>query len=194
MKKVWIYVRCSTTDKGQSTDSQLVWIQDYVAKNWWTVYKVYRDMLSWTKESRPWLDDLLADAKNKLFDVVLVFRFDRLSRSTKQLVSTLELFRKLWIDFVSINEQIDTSTITGQLMFTIISAFAQFEKEVLSSRVKAGLQNAVSKWKILGKPKKEADSDWIRLLRGQGLSIRDISKQTWYWRGLVCRVLSSKPS
>jgi DNA invertase Pin-like site-specific DNA recombinase len=80
---------------------------------------------------------------------------------------------------VSINEQIDTSTSSGQLMFSVIAAFAQFERNIISERVKSGLYRARSQGKILGKPKKEADSDWVWLLRRQqGLSIRDISKKT----------------
>ena len=124
MKKVAIYARVSTSNKGQDLNTQLLPLKKYCKDKKRDIVQVYTDIMSWTKESRPSLNSLLDDAKEQKFDTVLVFRFDRISRSTKQLIDLLEKFRKLNISFISLNENIDTTTPTGAMMFTIIAAFA----------------------------------------------------------------------
>lgn len=136
MKKVAIYARVSTSNKGQDLNTQLLPLKKYCKDKNRNVIQVYTDIMSGTKESRPSLNSLLEDAKGEKFDTVLVFRFDRISRSTKQLIDLLEKFRKLHISFISLNENIDTTTPTGAMMFTIIAAFAKFERDIISERVK----------------------------------------------------------
>lgn len=190
MKIIAAYVRVSTTDKGQDLEVQILPLKEYIEKSWWVLYKIYSDKVSGSKESRPWLDQMLSDAKQWLFDTVIVYRFDRLSRSVRQLITTLELFRKLKIDFVSINEAIDTSTSMGMVMFTIIGAFAQFERAVISERVRSWLALAVKSGKILGRKPLVIDIELVRELRQQGLSIRAIAQKTWYSKWKIFRVLS----
>ncbi len=175
MKKVAIYARVSTTDKGQDTGLQLRDLRAYVEARGWTTFKEYVDNgISGTKDKRPELDAMMDDAKKRKFDVVLVWRFDRFARSTKHLVTALEEFNHLGIDFISYMENIDTTSPTGKLIFTLFSAFAEFELNILKERVKAGLVNARAKGKTLGRPSAIVDKEELRQLRSQGLSIREI--------------------
>lgn len=176
MKKVAIYARVSTTDKGQDIDTQLFPLKEFIERRGWELSKVYSDQMSGSKESRPALKDLMKDAHKRKFDCVLVFRFDRFARSTKQLINALETFNSLGIDFVSFQESIDTTTPAGQMMFTIIASFAQFERSIIQERVKAGLIKAKAKGKKLGRPKSHVDAGKIKELRSEGLSIRKIAQ------------------
>ena len=177
MKKVAIYCRISTCDKGQDTETQLLPLREFVERKGWETYKIYSDQMSGSKESRPALNELMQDAFHKKFDVVLCFRFDRFGRSTKMLIEALEKFKKWHIDFISYQEQIDTSSAMGEMMFSVISAFAQLERSIIQERVVAGLNNARNKGKILGRRKTAIDKQDILKLRNEGLTVRDIAKK-----------------
>ncbi len=134
--RVALYARVSTTE--QSTDSQLLDLRRYVRERGWDIFKEYVDEgISGTKDSRPALNELMNDAKKRRFDVVLVWRFDRFARSTRHLINALEEFKNLGIDFVSFQENIDTSSPLGSAIFTIISAVAQLERDIIAERVRS---------------------------------------------------------
>ncbi len=130
------------------------------------MYQEYCDNgVSGTKDSRPALNQLMNDAKKCRFDVVLVWRFDRFSRSTKHLILALEEFRNLGIDFVSYQENVDTSSPLGGAILTIISAVAQLERDIIVERVKAGLRKAKENGKRLGHPRVTVDATRVACLR-----------------------------
>jgi DNA invertase Pin-like site-specific DNA recombinase len=186
--RVAIYARVSTLD--QSTDSQLLDLRRYVSERGWTSFKEYVDEgISGTKDSRPALNELMDDARKRKFDMVLVWRFDRFARSTRHLINALEEFKNLKIDFVSYQENIDTSSPLGSAIFTIISAVAQLERDIIAERVKAGLRRAVANGKKLGRPKLNVDVEEVHRLRAQGLSLRDIAKRTGVSRTTVLQIL-----
>jgi len=186
--RVALYARVSTTD--QSTDSQLLDLRRYVSERGWNIYKEYVDEgISGTKDSRPALNDLMNDARKRRFDVVLVWRFDRFARSTKHLILALEEFRNLGIDFVSYQENIDTSSPLGSAIFTIISAVAQLERDIIAERVKAGLRRAKENGKKLGRPSKKVDRYEIRRLRSEGRSLRQIAAELNVSKNTVARHL-----
>lgn len=166
-QKVAIYARVSTSNKGQDLDTQLLPLQRYCKERDREIVEIYTDIMSGSKESRPSLNQLLDDAQAHKFDTVIVFRFDRISRSTKQLIDLLERFRKLNISFISINENIDTTTPAGSMMFTIIAAFAKFERDIISERVKFGIEKVKANGKQIGRPSKEIDADYLVSLRQQ---------------------------
>jgi len=191
--RVALYARVSTTD--QSTDSQLLDLRRYTQERNWHVFREYCDNgISGTKDSRPALNELMNDAKKRKFDVVLVWRFDRFARSTKHLILALEEFKNLGIDFVSYQENIDTSSPLGSAIFTIISAVAQLERDIIAERVKAGLRRAVETGKQLGRPNGTSlDVEAIHRLRSEGLSLMQIAKALNTSKSSVARLLKTVP-
>lgn len=190
MKKVAIYARVSTTGKGQDVDLQLRDLRNYVEARGWQTFREYVDNgISGRKDRRPSLDMLMNDARKKRFDAVLVWRFDRFARSTKHLVTALEEFKHLEIDFISFMENIDTSSPMGKAMFTITSAIAELETDILKERVMAGLANARAKGIKLGRPSAKVDTGELLQLRGQGLSIREIAASLQIDKMAVCKTL-----
>jgi DNA invertase Pin-like site-specific DNA recombinase len=137
-KKVALYTRVSTEE--QKTDLQLMDLKEYIQKRGYTIYNTYEDIISGATKERKALDQLMADAKHRKFDIVLVWKFDRFARSLKMLVDSLALFEELGIDFISYKENIDTTTSMGRLIFHINSAYAEFEREIIKDRVIAGIK------------------------------------------------------
>jgi len=187
-KKVAVYVRVSTKD--QSVDMQLNDLERYSRERGLEVFKVYEDNgVSGTKETRPAHNELMHDARKRKFDTVLVWRFDRFARSTKHLVTALHEFRHLGIDFISFQENIDTSSPLGEAIFTIISAMSTLERDIIAERVKGGLRKAKAKGKRLGRPNNDIDVDKVIRFKEQGKSIREIAKDLNLSRGKVERTL-----
>jgi DNA invertase Pin-like site-specific DNA recombinase len=172
--KVALYTRVSTQD--QSVDMQLSDLRRYCEQRGFEIYKEYCDQgISGTKDRRPALDELMADARKLKFTALVVWRFDRFARSTKHLITALEEFRHLGIDFISYQENIDTSSPLGKAIFTIVSAIAELERSIIVERVKAGIRRAKENGKRLGRPKRmDLDVEELRKMRNQGLSLKKI--------------------
>jgi DNA invertase Pin-like site-specific DNA recombinase len=134
--KVAIYTRVSTDE--QKTDLQVMDLKEYVRKRGYIIYNTYQDVISGAAKERKALDQLMDDAKKRKFDIVLVWKFDRFARSLKMLVDALAFFQELGIDFISYKENIDTTTSMGKLIFNINSAYAEFERDIIRDRVRAG--------------------------------------------------------
>ncbi len=149
-KRVALYQRCSTTD--QNVEMQDADLKQYCAQRGLAIHKVYVDKgISGSKDRRPALDALMNDARKRRFDAVLVWRFDRFARSTRHLITALEEFRHFGIDFISFQENIDTSSPMGKAMFTVVAAVAELERSLIAERVKAGLRNAKAKGRHVGR-------------------------------------------
>ncbi len=186
-KRVAVYARVSTKD--QSVDMQMNDLERYTRERGFSVFKIYQDSgISGTKESRPALDELMNDARKKKFGVVLVWRFDRFARSTKHLVTALYEFRNLGIDFISYQENIDTSSPLGEAIFTIISAMSKLERDIIAER-KWGLRKAKASEERLGRPKIKVDTDKVMEYRKQDKSIRQIASEMNLSKGAVQRTL-----
>jgi DNA invertase Pin-like site-specific DNA recombinase len=171
-----VYSRVSTVGHGQDPAMQTREIAEYCERRGWQVFDLYVDNgVSGKKDSRPALNRLMGDAHARRFDVVVCWRFDRFSRSVSHLCRALETFNALDIQFVSLCEQVDTSTPTGKLVFTILGAVAEGERNLIAERVRAGLRNARAKGKRLGRPTKPVDVDRINSLRAAGVSWRSIA-------------------
>lgn len=172
--RVGIYARVSTKD--QSCDLQLRDLRAYCAARQLTVIGEYVDTgVSGTKDSRPQLNELMADARKRKLDAVIVWRFDRFARSTRQLLLALEEFRTLGVQFLSYQENLDTSSPLGQAIFVIVSAVAQLERDLICERVNAGIRNARAKGKRLGRPRRYVSLDRIVEMKASGMSLRQIS-------------------
>lgn len=150
-------------------------IREFCERRQWAKPIEFVDRISSAARIRPELEQLKALCKRRRVDVVVVYRFDRFARSPLELLQALEEFRSLGIDFVSLHENIDTTTPHGKLMFTVIAAFAEFEREIIRQRVRSGLAQARAEGKKLGRPRRNADVEQIRLLRRSGHSWRHIA-------------------
>jgi DNA invertase Pin-like site-specific DNA recombinase len=146
-----LYLRVSTAD--QKPDLQCNGLRAYATRAGLAIVREYLDVaVSGRKQGRPQLDALMQAARNHEFDCVLVWKFDRFARSTKHLLTALEEFDYLGIRFVSIQDQIDTTSPIGKAMFTLIGAMAELESSLISERVTAGMQAAKLRGKHLGRP------------------------------------------
>jgi DNA invertase Pin-like site-specific DNA recombinase len=169
--RVALYGRVSTSNHGQDVGMQMRELREYCERRGWIVAGEYVDAgISGAKDSRPELNRLMADAHKRRFDAVVCWKFDRFARSVSHLLRALETFNSLGIAFVSLSEQIDTTTPTGRMIFTVLGAVAELERSLIAERVRAGLRNARAKGKRLGRPRVAVDTARIRELRSQGLS------------------------
>jgi len=186
--KAAIYARVSTANNGQDPTMQTRELREYCDRRGWTVAGEYVDIgISGTKERRPELDRLLGEAHRRRFDAVVVWRFDRFARSVSHLLRALETFKSLGIEFVSLSEQVDTSTPTGKMVFTVLGAVAELERSLIVERVRAGLRNAKAKGKSLGRPRVAVDAARIAALRSQGMSWAKIGERLGLGEGTVRR-------
>ena len=188
MKNVGIYARVSTED--QTSIQQLEQLRDYCEKHNLAVFAEYVDNgESAIKQNRPQYQRLLEDARRRKIDAILVFKLDRFSRSLKELVNTIDILKDYGVDFVSYSEKdFDTTTATGKLMFHVVSAFAQFERDMISERTKLKLNHLKSKGIKLGRPQK-ADFKRIVALRAEGLSLSQIGRQVGCDKSTVSKAL-----
>src|SRR5215813_5877043 len=175
-KRVVTYLRVSTKHHGQNLDTQRLALQEYARNRGLDIVDEYADHgFSGSKDRRPALDRLMKDAKARKFDAILVARFDRFARSTKHLVTALEEFAALGIDFVSLSESVDTSTPMGKMIFTVLGAVAELERNLIRERIVMGLDRARKQKKTLGRPRRIFDRSKALTLRHQGKSLREIA-------------------
>lgn len=185
--RIALYARVSTTGNGQSPEMQLRELREYATRRGFDIAGEYVDTgISGAKDSRPELNRLMADAHQRRFDAVCVWKFDRFARSVSHLLRALETFKALGIEFVSFSEQMDTTTPTGKMIFTVLGAVAELERSLIAERVRAGLRNARAKGRRLGRPTVRASADDIARLRGEGLSVAAIAKLLGVSVGTVC--------
>src|SRR6202142_420606 len=189
LQRVAIYGRVSTTTHGQDVSMQTRDLEQFAQARGWRLVDSYLDLgFSGSKDKRPQLDRLMADAHKRRFDVVIVWKFDRFARSVSHLLRALENFNALGIAFVSLSEQMDTTTPTGKMIFTVLVAVAELERGLIVERVRAGLRNARAKGKTLGRPRKIVDAARIAALRAQGRSWAKIAEELGVGEGTVCRM------
>jgi DNA invertase Pin-like site-specific DNA recombinase len=188
------YARVSTANNGQDPKMQTRELREYCERRGWKFAGEYVDEgISGTKDSRPELNKLMADAHRRRFDAVVVWRFDRFARSVSHLLRALETFKALGIEFVSLSEQVDTTTPTGKMVFTVLGAVAELERSLIAERVRAGLRNARARGKRLGRPRVVVDAVRVGILRGQGRSWREITREMGISKGSAQRAYSGLP-
>jgi DNA invertase Pin-like site-specific DNA recombinase len=179
-KKVAVYARCSTTS--QDISHQLLELRQVADRNGWIIIEEYIDhgiSGSKSRNQRPALDKLLKDSNSKRFETIMCFEISRLGRSLQDLIQILNEVHKNSIDCYFHTQQIDTTTPHGKMMFSIIGALAEWEREQIRERIKSGIANARAKGKKLGRPSKMNDGmrNAILLLREKGMGIKKISQE-----------------
>ena len=191
VKKIALYLRVSTND--QSTELQKSEVISYCKARGFSNIEIYEDIgRTGTNDNRPELKRLLADARQRKCDVVVCWKIDRLFRSLKHLILTLQEFDELGIKFISLKDQIDLTTSSGRLLMQIIGAMGEFEASLIKERVKAGLAAAKAKGKALGRPHKRNDAEILKL-RGAGKTVRQIAAELNISKSTVALALSNKP-
>ena len=191
---VAIYLRVSTSS--QSTENQLLDLQKVATQNDWDVVGVYTDegvSGKHGRDKRPQFDALMKDAYQKKFQVIMSWDVSRLGRSLRHLVEFMEDIQAKGIDLFLLQNGIDTTTPSGRAMFGMLSVFSSFEREMISERVKSGLERAKAEGKILGRPTNMNDGlrASIKLLREQGLGIKRIAKTIGCGVGTVYKDLET---
>jgi DNA invertase Pin-like site-specific DNA recombinase len=186
--RVALYARVSTVGNGQSPEMQLRELREYAERRDWQIAGEYVDAgISGAKDSRPELNRLMDDAHKRRFDVVCVWKFDRFARSVSHLLRALETFKALGIEFSSYSEQMDTTTPTGKMIFTVLGAVAELERSLIAERVRAGLRNARAKGKRLGRPSSGVNGEEIRNLLASGLSMLAVGEKLGVSSATICR-------
>jgi len=172
---------------------QLRELREYCERRQWTITNEFVDVgVSGANDSRPELNKLMAAAKQRRFDAVLVWKLDRLGRSLKHLISALGEFEALGIAFVSLRDSFDLTTPAGRLMFNMVASFAEFERDLIRERVKAGIANRRAKGFRVGRKPIPVDSARLQALRLEGQTIRQIAHTLGVSRSLVHKTLSEQ--
>jgi DNA invertase Pin-like site-specific DNA recombinase len=191
-KQVALYARCSTAD--QSTDNQVSDLRRFAEQRGWTIHREYVDKgVSGAKDRRPALDSLMADARKRKIDVVLVWKFDRFARSAQHLLNAMAEFKALDIDFCSVQDAVDTTTPYGKAMFTVIAAMAELERELIRQRVLHGVKKARERGKTLGRPRVTFDLVKAVELHSQGMTFAAIGKSMGVSRETIRKALANNP-
>src|SRR5262245_48691120 len=171
-----LYARVSTTE--QTTDNQLVALRAFAEARGWTVSEFVDHGISGAKDRRPGLDALLAAVRARRLDVVACIKLDRLARSTRHLVTLAADLEALGVDLVVLDQAIDTTTPSGRLLFHVLAAIAEFERDLIRDRVVAGLRRAKAQGRHLGRPRRYLiDGVEVRALLAEGLSLRAIGRR-----------------
>jgi len=183
-----IYARVSTLD--QHVENQLQELRTYCERRGWTATEFIDHGVSGAKERRPALDEMLKAAKRRRFDVLIVWRLDRLGRNLRHLILLLDELHALGVAFVSLAEGIDATTPAGRLQLHVLGAIAEFERSRIQERVRAGLARVRAQGRKLGRPERIVDED--RLAPVRGLPVREAAKRLGVSPATAHRWLSQK--
>jgi DNA invertase Pin-like site-specific DNA recombinase len=176
--RVAIYARVSTSNHGQDVEMQLRELREFAGHRGFTVTGEYVDSgVSGAKDNRPALDRLMKDARARKFDAIVSWKLDRFGRSLRHIVNALAELESVGVAFISLKDNLDLTTPAGRLMFQIVAAFAEFERETIRQRVISGLAHAKSKGRKLGRPSVSADGAEIARLKAEGLSFAAIAER-----------------
>jgi DNA invertase Pin-like site-specific DNA recombinase len=189
IRRIGLYARVSTLN-GQNPEMQLSELREYAQRRGWAVYSEYVDLgVSGSKDSRPELNRMMADAHARKFDGIAVWKLDRLGRSLKHLVTTIEDLGHYGVTFVSLRDNLDLSTPAGRLMLHIIGAMAEFERSLIQERVVAGIAAARKRGVRMGRPKRWVSAEKVRTLREAGTPWRAIARKMGCGVGTAMKAL-----
>ena len=190
-KRICTYTRISTAS--QSTEQQLFTLREVANRNG-AIVSEFTDTISGSTDSRPGLDACLLAARQKKFDVLYCYSIDRLGRSTKNLISVVEMLQELKVDLFFYREGIDTTTPTGKCVFTILGSVAELERDLITGRIRQGIVKARRNGVRLGRPTVMNDSmvTAVRLLREKGMTVRNIAAQLRCGVGTVYKVIGTE--
>lgn len=170
------YLRVSKLDQNPALQDDET--KEFISRRGWKLTGTYIDHgISGSREKRPELDRLLQDAKRGKFDVLLVWKSDRLFRSLRHMVTTLDDLASLKVGFVSVTEPFDSTTPSGRLLVHLVSAMAEFERSIMIERTRAGIQAAKKRGARVGRPRVRVDLDRAYDLRERGKTLREVADE-----------------
>ncbi len=185
--RIALYARVSTLN-GQNPETQLMELREYASRRGWEVTGEYVDAgVSGSKDSRPSLNRLMAHAHQRKFDGICVWKLDRFGRSLKHLVTAIAELEALGVTFVSLKDHWDLSTPSGRLMFQIVAAMAEFERSLISERIRAGMRRRKLEGYVLGRAPLNVDHEAIVDDRVGGMSLTQVARKYSVSRATVVR-------
>jgi DNA invertase Pin-like site-specific DNA recombinase len=190
-RRVATYSRVSTLS--QTADNQLLALRSFATARGWIVTEFTDQGQSGAKEKRPQLDAMLASVRARKVDVVACVKLDRLARSVHHLVAMVREFEALGVDLIVLDQSIDTTTPSGRLLFHVLAAISEFERDLIRDRVMAGLVRARAQGRRLGRPRKLIDQARAERLLGQGFSIRHVARQLAVSPSTLSRAVEKSP-
>ena len=193
MKQAALYLRVSTDD--QTNENQEVRLTDICKSRSWEIFQVYKDVESGAKRSRPGLDRMIMDARSGAFQVVMAVKVDRIARSVRDLLEIASSLTLNGVDLTFSDQDFDIGTSEGRLMFKILGSFAEYEREIISERTKAGLRRVKREGRKLGRPKIHGGTVQAikRSFQDEDLSMGEISKKYGISKASVSRILKGVP-
>ena len=187
MKRAALYVRVSTVD--QHPETQLHDLRQFAAQRGLQIVQEYVDHgFCGARARRPALDRMMEDARRHRFDVLLVWSCDRLARSTKHLLQTLDELSGFGIQFLSQREAIDTEGPLGRAIIVIVSAMAELERCIIIERVRAGMRRARLEGRQIGRARLDVNREQVVHDRRSGMSLTHVAKKHGISRASVCRI------
>jgi DNA invertase Pin-like site-specific DNA recombinase len=187
-KRVAIYCRVSTGD--QHLETQQLDLRELAKQRGFEIVGEYTDVISGAKSKRPGLDKLMADARRRRFDVLLVAAFDRIARNVRHFLEVLDELHHLGVEFISLRENIDTSGPLGRAMVVIVGAIAELERSLIVERVRAGMRRAKLEGRRIGRTPLQVDRAALLRDRQRGLSLNQLARAYKISKASVCRVLN----
>jgi DNA invertase Pin-like site-specific DNA recombinase len=187
-KRTAIYARVSTGD--QHLETQLLDLRELAKQRGCEIVQEYSDIISGSKAKRPGLDQLMADARRRHFDIVFVAAFDRAARSVRHFLEVLDELSHLNIEFISLRENIDTGGALGRAMVVIVGAIAELEKSLIVERVKAGMRRAKLEGRRIGRTPLNINRVAVVADRRAGMSLTEVAKKYRVSRATVCRLVN----
>ena len=186
-KRAALYCRVSTVD--QNPETQLLDLREFAKQRGFEIVGEYTDVISGAKSKRPGLERLMADARRRRFDVLLVAAFDRIARNVRHFLEVLDELNNLNVQFLSLRESIDTGGPLGRAIVVIVGAIAELERSLIVERVRAGMRRAKLEGRRIGRVPLNIDREQVVADRKSGMSLTQVAKKHRISRASVCRLV-----
>lgn len=173
--KVGVYARVSTEKQEESLEEQVKMLKAFCKANGYEIYNVYSETRSGAKSNREKFIELMRDVEARKFEAVVVFKLDRFARSMLDLLTNVEKLKEHEVDFISVNDHIETNTPQGKLIFHIMGALAEFERALIYDRTKVGIERAKREGKVCHRPRKEINLDRVIDRYNKGIPLTEIA-------------------
>mgnify|MGYP001024623132 CR=1 FL=1 len=173
--KVGIYARVSTEKQEESLEEQVKILKEFCERSGHEIYNVYSETRSGAKGNREKFMELMRDIEARKFDAVVVLKLDRFARSMLDLLTSVEKLKERGVDFISVNDHIETNTPQGKLIFHIMGALAEFERALIYERTKVGIERAKREGKVCHRPRKNINLDRVLDRYNKGIPLTEIA-------------------